>query len=91
MLIPGLVSTGSVPAGALVTVHYCFFLELQDDPFDSTRLRGRPARFRLDTGSVLEGLEVAVKSMNKKEKAEFLISPDYAYGDLGCHPRSAKQ
>lgn len=87
VLVTGLESTGSVPAGALVTVHYCFFLEFQDDPFDSTRLRGRPSKFRLDAGSVVEGLEIAVKSMKKKEKAEFLFSPDYAYGSLGCYPR----
>ena len=32
-------------------------------------------------------MEIAVKSMAKRERAEFLISPDYAFGPKGCPPR----
>ncbi len=83
----GLESFGHVPDNATVTVHYCLFNELDDVPFDSTRLRGRPEKFRLDSGTVLPGLELAVKSMKKKEKSDFLFSPDYAFGRMGCMPR----
>ena len=28
-----------------------------------------------------------MKSMRKSEKAEFLLSPEYAFGSMGCPPR----
>ena len=84
---PGLESSGTVPDRGSVTVHYCLFLEGDDTPFDSTRLRGQPERFVLDAGLVLRGLEVAIKSMKRKEKANFIFGPAYAYGLMGCPPR----
>ena len=78
---------GQVPPGATVTVHYSQSLEGQDEPFDSTVLRGRPEKYKLDEGKVIEGLEVAVKTMRKNEKAQFMIEPGYAYGHFGCPPR----
>jgi hypothetical protein len=38
----GIESSGEVPPKAVVTVHYSFYVELDDHPFDSTRIRGRP-------------------------------------------------
>jgi FK506-binding protein 6 len=35
----------------------------------------------------LPGMELAVKSMEKKEESWFLIEPEYAFGDMGCPPR----
>ena len=33
------------------------------------------------------GLEIGVKSMKKNEFAYFLVSHEYAYGEMGCPPR----
>lgn len=71
----------------MVTIHYSLYLEDQDEPYDSTILRGRPERFKLDDGRLLPGIELAVKSMLAKERSEFLIQPQYAFGDMGCPPR----
>lgn len=43
--------------------------------------------FRRGTGLVIEGLDLAVGSMKQKEQAEFIISPDLAWGERGCPPR----
>jgi FK506-binding protein 6 len=84
----GIESGGLVPDMATVTIHYSLSLEEQDEPFDSTYLRGRPERYRLDEGQLLPGLEIAIKSMKMSEKAEFLIEPHCAFGTMGCPPRS---
>ncbi len=70
-----------------MTMHYSLYLEGQDEPYDSTILRNRAERHRLGQGGLLPGIEVAVKSMLKKEEAEFLIEYEYAFGKLGCPPR----
>lgn len=36
---------------------------------------------------MIPGLEIAISSMKKFEKALFIIQPDLAYGELGCEPR----
>jgi FK506-binding protein 6 len=36
---------------------------------------------------VIEGLDLAVGSMKAKEKSEFIICPELAWGDKGCPPR----
>ncbi len=38
---PGIEADGAVPDFAVVTVHYCLFLENNQTPFDSTKLRGK--------------------------------------------------
>lgn len=87
MIRSGLETFGCVPDRGTVVVHYSLYLEGQDEPCDSTTLRGRAERYRLDVGSLLLGVELAIKSMKKKEKAEFLLEPDYAFGRMGCPPR----
>lgn len=78
---------GVVPLKASITIHYSLYLEGQDGPFDSTVIRGRPVRFRLDEDVFYPGLFIAIKSMRKKERSEFLIEPLYAFGERGCPPR----
>lgn len=90
ILTPGLESDGLVPDKGTVTLHYSLCLEDQDEPFDSTYLRGRPERYRMDDGQLLPGLEIAVKSMKNCEKSEFMIEPSYAFGSMGCPPRVPK-
>jgi len=87
LLSAGIMSDGLPPVRGTVTIHYSFYFEGQDEPFDSSVLRGRPERFRLDDGRMIPGVEVAVKSMYNREKALFLIHSDYAFGPLGCPPR----
>ena len=84
---PGLECDGVVPEAGTVTVHYSLFLEDQDEPYDSSKVRGKCERFKLDDGQLFVGLELAIKTMKKREKAEFLIQPSYAFGPMGCPPR----
>ncbi|XP_070204131.1 inactive peptidyl-prolyl cis-trans isomerase FKBP6-like [Littorina saxatilis] len=80
--------TGSVaPQGALVRVHYNAYKELDDEPFDSTRLRHEIEKFRLGIDGTVAGLHVAVATMKKGERSRFIFKPNYYYGELGCPPR----
>ena len=38
-------------------------------------------------GECIVGWDIAVSTMRKGELSRFLISPNYAYGELGCPPR----
>ena len=58
-----------------VYFHYDFYFEGQDDPYDSTRILGRPEEIKLGDGQALPGIEIAVRSMHVDEKAEFIIAP----------------
>lgn len=75
------------PEGAIFRIHYNAFLEYADEPFDSTRLRNRPERYKLGKGQVIEGLDIAVATMKKGELSQILVGPDYAFGKLGVVPR----
>jgi len=79
------------PLDSLVTVHYNAYLEdeisNQVKPFDSTVLRGKPFSFMRGQGSTIEGLDIAVGNMKAHEQSEFIFSPDFAYGSMGCPPR----
>ena len=55
-------------------------IEGQDEPFDSTYLRGKSERHRIDHNKLFSGLDIAVRSMKNHEKADFIIKPDYAFG-----------
>ncbi|XP_015781693.1 inactive peptidyl-prolyl cis-trans isomerase FKBP6 [Tetranychus urticae] len=70
-----------------VLFHCNGYSEGSDEPFDSSVLRGRPILHRLDREDLLPGLMVGILSMRMAEKAEILIKPEYAFGELGCPPR----
>ena len=76
-----------VPDGAMVKVHYNGHLEYIDEPHDSSRLQNRQQQFVVGKGECIVGLDVAVSTMRKGELSRFLISPAYAFGELGCPPR----
>lgn len=77
-----------VPEEAQVTVKYVGYFEAQDEPFDSTYFHhDKKAVFRLGRGEMLPGVDIAIGTMKKFEKAVFLITPNLAYGELGCPPR----
>ena len=50
-----------------------------DKIFDQTK-DNKPYSFKIGAHSVIKGWEVGVKTMKIGEKAEFIFSPDYAYG-----------
>lgn len=75
-----------VKAGSGVNFHYNAYLEMADEPFDSTRLRGYPHRCLLDD-MIIPGLSLAVATMRKGEIARVLVWPQYAFGRMGCPPR----
>lgn len=78
---------GDIPDNATIVFHYSAFLEYLDEPFDSSYLRKKPEKNKVDSGNIIPGLNVAIKTMRKRETARFLIRPEYAYGKLGCPPR----
>jgi peptidylprolyl isomerase len=47
--------------------------------FDQTK--DKPFTFKLGSGQVIKGWDMGVKTMKVGEKAEFILSPDYAYGN----------
>lgn len=76
-----------VPAHSLCRVHYNAYLEYSDEPFDSSRLRGKQHQFKLGVGDVLLGWEYGIATMKRGELARFMLMPNYAYGKMGCPPR----
>lgn len=58
------------------------------EPFDSSVSRGKHCLLIVGDGeNGLSGLLIGLITMRKNEVAQFLISPKYAYGELGCPPR----
>ena len=47
--------------------------------FDQTK--DKPFTFKIGDGKVIKGWDIGVKTMKVGEKSEFILSPDYAYGD----------
>uniref|UniRef100_A0A1E1XFZ2 peptidylprolyl isomerase n=1 Tax=Amblyomma aureolatum TaxID=187763 RepID=A0A1E1XFZ2_9ACAR len=75
-----------VAPGSGVCFHYNAYLEMADEPFDSTRLRNQPYRCLLDN-MIIPGLALAVAAMRKGEIARIMVEPQYAFGRMGCPPR----
>ncbi|KAL0269115.1 UNVERIFIED_CONTAM: hypothetical protein PYX00_006950 [Menopon gallinae] len=74
-----------------VTVDYSFYKEHDQESFDSTYLRGKPARLCLSIGEIIPGLELAIRSMKRNENSRFLIKWEAAFGRQGCPPRIGKE
>lgn len=79
----------AIPEDTCVAFHYNAYLEMGDEPFDSTRLRNQPQRSLLDDVSVV-GLSLALRTMKKGEVAQVMVAPQYAFGVMGCPPRIPK-
>lgn len=75
-------------AGQEVYVHYTGVLP-NGKEFDSSRKgpNSAPFSFLLGFGQVIQGWDEGVRSMVKGEKAQLIISAEYAYGEAG-HPPS---
>ncbi|KAJ7378740.1 Inactive peptidyl-prolyl cis-trans isomerase fkbp6 [Desmophyllum pertusum] len=74
-----------VPRGATIRYHINGYIEFNDEPFDSSRLRNRPDVKKLD--EIIPGLYIGISTMRKGEKSKFLLSPLYAFKELGIPPR----
>ena len=83
----GLQSKGVVLSRSVVRVHYSLSLEDHEEPFYSTLLKDKAERHRIGDGSLLEGLEIGIRTMRKCEKAQFIINFPFAFGGQGCPPR----
>lgn len=83
----GLREYGAVPESARVIIEYNAYWEKAVAPFDSTFLRGEPYKFNCGNGEVVEGLEKAVMTMLKGEEAQFVISYNLLFHEMGCPPR----
>ena len=47
--------------------------------FDQTK--GEPFKFKIGSHQVIKGWEIGVKTMKIGEKSEFILAPEYAYGE----------
>lgn len=75
-----------VPKTATLRFHYNAYREFGDEPYDSSRFRGKPESTRLGSGA-FPGLDIALSTMRKGELAKFLFKKEYVFKDLGCEPR----
>ncbi|KAH9413220.1 FK506-binding protein 5 [Dermatophagoides pteronyssinus] len=71
--------------GDKVSVHYVGKL-LDGTQFDSSRDRNEKFVFTLGAKEVIEGWDIAVKTMKRGEVASFKIDPSLAYGERGSPP-----
>ncbi|XP_070831077.1 uncharacterized protein [Chaetodon trifascialis] len=71
--------------GQNVTVHYVGTLT-NGQPFDSSRKRGEPFKFKIGAGQVIRAWDEGVAQMSVGELAKLTCSPDYAYGSKGFPP-----
>ena len=62
------------------TVFIFFKSKYQDKIFDQSK-EDEPFSFTLGENKVIKGWEIALKSMKIGEKAEFIMNPEYTYGD----------
>ena len=78
--------------GRRVAVHYTGWLYHPDKPqhhgrqFDSSRDRGEPYAFVLDTGAVIPGWDEGLKGLKVGGKRTLVIPPNMAYGRQGNPP-----
>ncbi|RNA40467.1 inactive peptidyl-prolyl cis-trans isomerase FKBP6-like [Brachionus plicatilis] len=88
-LIPG--SGLPITPGSRARIHYNAYFEMNDEPFDSTHLRNKSFEFKLGNGEVVRGLDIAVSTMKRHEKSQFIFEPEYYCGKFGCEPRVPKE
>jgi peptidylprolyl isomerase len=77
------VGDGAAPeTGQTVSVHYTGWLT-DGTKFDSSRDRGQPIEFQLNTGQVIAGWDQGISTMQVGGQRRLIIPPELAYGDGG--------
>jgi FKBP-type peptidyl-prolyl cis-trans isomerase len=59
------------------------FVRASGAPFDSSRERGQPFKFKLFGGTVIKGFDFGVSSMVRGEKCDVFMRSSHAYGANG--------
>ncbi|CAI5452186.1 unnamed protein product [Caenorhabditis angaria] len=76
-----------VRAEAGDTLHQQYTLTLEDGTFvDSSWSRNRPFIFKMNSGAVIPGMDIAMAGMCQGEKRKVILPPDLAYGEKGRPP-----
>mmetsp|Transcript_29030 Transcript_29030/g.65548 ORF Transcript_29030/g.65548 Transcript_29030/m.65548 type:complete len:114 (-) Transcript_29030:113-454(-) len=70
--------------GDSLTMHYHGTLASNGKKFDASRDRGRPFKFTIGVGQVIQGWDEGVAKMSLGEKAMLRITSDYGYGSAGA-------
>lgn len=70
--------------GDKLTMHYVGTLASNGNKFDSSRDKGRPFKFTIGVGQVIQGWDDGVIQMSLGEKAVLAISSDFGYGSRGA-------
>jgi peptidylprolyl isomerase len=52
--------------------------------FDKSLNHEAPFKFTIGQGQVIKGWDIGIASMTVGEKAELILSPEYAYGESGA-------
>lgn len=76
---------GAGPAaekGSRVSIHYTGTV-LQGQTFDNSRERDEPFEFEIGAGSILNGIDEAVRGMRKGGVRTAILPPNIAYGEKG--------
>jgi len=82
---------GTFPeADVEIFLHYNGFLEGGDEPFDASIMRKELPIFKLGDCGLFPGMQLAVKSMHYNEVSQFIFTPKFFFGSLGCPPRIPK-
>mmetsp|Transcript_6631 Transcript_6631/g.11444 ORF Transcript_6631/g.11444 Transcript_6631/m.11444 type:complete len:131 (-) Transcript_6631:385-777(-) len=71
------------PEGGMVSLHYTGSYHETGEVFETSHTVGQPFSFTIGEGGVLEGWDIAVRTMKKSEKCVVILSPAYAYGSKG--------
>ena len=71
--------------GHTVRIHYVATLT-DGTQFDSSRARDQPVFFKLDSGSVIAGLEAGVRTLSRGTIAKITIPPEAGFGEQGFPP-----
>lgn len=62
------------------------YLEFELEPFESSVYDGKPSKLNLSEGPAACGMLLALTHLKEGERANILIKPSMAYGELGCPP-----
>lgn len=76
-----------ITLNSAVEYHCSAYLDLSDEPFDCSRMRGKANLHKLNEDPVVVGLLTGLITMRKGERAELMVKPKMAFGELGVPPR----